>query len=250
MQAIYIGLFANEVLPLRPGEVIRGYLLSRWAGAPLSVILTSAAVERLLDGWWLVLCFFAISQFADVPKVLEIGSWVLIALLAIGAVIMVAAIVHKEHTHGVVRRNRLGTVVHHIVEGLHLMGRSKSFPVAIALSLLYLTMQVVPIYSLMRGYDLPLGWADATLVLLVLRMGTVLPLAPGNVGSFQALSIAGLLLCGIDRATATGFATLLFFVVTVPLWLAGFVALIATGMRLSEIRRDAHSEQPHAATRD
>ena len=29
IQAIYIGLFANEVLPLRSGEVIRCYLLSR-----------------------------------------------------------------------------------------------------------------------------------------------------------------------------------------------------------------------------
>lgn len=250
IQSIYIGLFANEVLPLRPGEVIRAYLLSRWAGTPLSVMLSSAALERLLDGWWLLLSFVAISQLSEVPKALEIGSWFLIVVLIAGAVIMAAAILHKERTHGVVRRNRLGEVVHHVVEGLHVMGRSRSFPVAIAVSLLYLIMQVVPVYALIRGYDLPLGVTDAVLVLLILRMGTVLPLAPGNVGSFQALTIAGLMLCGVDRAVATGFATLLFVVVTVPLWLTGFIALIATGMRLGEIRHRAHSAQPHAATRD
>jgi len=29
-QAIYIGLFANEVLPVRTGELIRCYLLAQW----------------------------------------------------------------------------------------------------------------------------------------------------------------------------------------------------------------------------
>ena len=30
VQSIYIGLFANEVLPLRVGELIRCYLLAHW----------------------------------------------------------------------------------------------------------------------------------------------------------------------------------------------------------------------------
>src|ERR1700689_5308228 len=31
VQAIFVGLFANEVLPLRPGEIIRCYLLAHWS---------------------------------------------------------------------------------------------------------------------------------------------------------------------------------------------------------------------------
>ena len=31
IRAIYVGLFANEVLPLRTGEVIRCYLQGRWS---------------------------------------------------------------------------------------------------------------------------------------------------------------------------------------------------------------------------
>jgi len=120
------------------------------------------------------------------------------------------------------------------------MGRSRSFYVAFLISFLYLALQVLPIWALMIGYDLDLTVADAALVLVILRLGSVPPQAPGNVGSFQALTIAGLHLCGIDRASATGFATLLFFVVTVPLWVAGFIALIATGMKLGDIHRQAH----------
>ena len=46
VQAIYIGLYANEVLPLRTGEVIRCYLLAHWNNIPISIAGASAAIER------------------------------------------------------------------------------------------------------------------------------------------------------------------------------------------------------------
>jgi hypothetical protein len=48
MQAIYVGLFANELLPLRPGEVIRSFLQARWSGVPFSIQLLMK-VMRLLS---------------------------------------------------------------------------------------------------------------------------------------------------------------------------------------------------------
>jgi uncharacterized membrane protein YbhN (UPF0104 family) len=38
VHAIYIGLFASGVLPLRPGEIIRGYLLAIWVRSLLADI--------------------------------------------------------------------------------------------------------------------------------------------------------------------------------------------------------------------
>ena len=71
IQAIYIGLFANEVLPLRSGEVIRCYLLSRWSRLPFSVVVSSAVTERLFDGTWLVVGFYTAAHFMDLPRILE-----------------------------------------------------------------------------------------------------------------------------------------------------------------------------------
>jgi uncharacterized protein (TIRG00374 family) len=56
IRAIYVGLFANEVLPLRTGEVIRCYLQGRWSGLPFTVVLSSALIERIFDGFWLLIC--------------------------------------------------------------------------------------------------------------------------------------------------------------------------------------------------
>ncbi|HMD49995.1 MAG TPA: lysylphosphatidylglycerol synthase transmembrane domain-containing protein, partial [Bryobacteraceae bacterium] len=52
--AIYVGLFANEVLPLRAGELIRCFLMARWSKIPISVTLASALIERIFDGLLLI----------------------------------------------------------------------------------------------------------------------------------------------------------------------------------------------------
>jgi uncharacterized membrane protein YbhN (UPF0104 family) len=65
VQAIYIGLFANEILPLRTGEVIRCYLLAHWSDLFFSVALASIAVERLMDGVWMVSAFAVTSSFLE-----------------------------------------------------------------------------------------------------------------------------------------------------------------------------------------
>lgn len=238
-QAIYIGLFANEVLPLRSGEIIRCYLQRRWTGLPLAVVISSALIERLLDGVWLVVGFWGVSQFVELPGFLRVGSQILMVLLGTLALLLFLAIRHKPAAQQALSGSRWSTAFRHLLDGVHVMGSSRSFLAAVFLSLLYLALQVLPILFLMIGYGMKLSPWAAVVVLVVLRIGTVLPQAPGNVGSFQALTILGLKVFGLDRDDATGFATLLFLVVTVPLWMAGFVALIATRMRLDDIHRDA-----------
>src|SRR3974377_555010 len=86
-QAIYIGLFANEVLPLRVGEVIRCYLLAHWNDLRPSVSIASAAVERLIDGFWMVLAFLITTLFVKtLPRDLVILAEFLSLSLLAGAV--------------------------------------------------------------------------------------------------------------------------------------------------------------------
>src|SRR6266550_3246952 len=68
VQAIYIGLYANEILPLRTGEVIRCYLLAHWNGLPISLSLASAALERVIDGIWLVIAMWITTYLVPLPR--------------------------------------------------------------------------------------------------------------------------------------------------------------------------------------
>jgi hypothetical protein len=87
----------------------------------------------------------------------------------------------------------------------------------------------------------------ATVVMIIWRLGTVLPQAPGNVGSSQALLVMALGLFGVEKADATSFSVMTWLVITLPLLLAGFIALAITDMKLGELRRHAHSMATPAA---
>jgi uncharacterized protein (TIRG00374 family) len=241
VQAVYIGLFANEVLPFRSGEAIRCYMLSRWGHVPFSVSLSSAVVERMFDGTWLVLGFLVLTAFVALPGYLVQASNVLAVVLVFVAVLLGIVMFRKHHAHAAVKQSRWSEMLWHVVEGLHSMGNSPWFIAAAAASLLYLSLQIIPIYALMQGYGLEVGMGAAAAVLVILRLGTILPQAPGNVGAFQFFTVVALRLFGVDKATATGFATMMFVVVTLPLWLGGLIAVAITGLRIRDLQQHAQS---------
>lgn len=248
VQAVYIGLFANEVLPFRSGELIRCYVMGKWSRIPFSVTLSSAVVERLFDGVWLILGFYLVSSFVVLPGYIRRGGEIMAIGLLVMAVLLSVVMFWKHHAHAAVSASRWSVMLWHVVEGLHAMGNSRTFYAAAAVSLLYLGLQIVPIYVLMQGYGLTLSFAAAAVVLLILRLGTILPQAPGNVGAFQFFAVVGLRLFGVDKATATGFATMVFIVVTVPLWLGGLLAVALAGTGIKDLQRRAQSSlEPLAA---
>lgn len=241
VQAIYVGLFANEVLPLRPGEVIRCFLQARWSELPFSVALSSVIIERTFDGIWLVLVFAVSTAFVSLPRSLVEGGKVLGLVTLWLAVMLGLVMFRKHHAHAAVSNTRWAERLRVLVEDLHRMGNSPSFYVAAAASSLYLLIQVIPVYALMRGFEFDLSIWAATVVLIIWRLGTVLPQAPGNIGSTQALLVVALRLFGVEKSDATSFSVMAWLVVTLPLLIAGFVALAITDMKLGELRRHAHS---------
>ncbi len=246
VQAIYVGLFANEVLPLRSGELIRCYLISVWDKVSFPLVLSSALIERLIDGVWLIVGFALISLSVDLPNEIDAAVWTLTAVVAVIGALVVFAVLNQKFAHHVSTRHRWSEIVRTVIEGLHAMGRSKSFLVAVAASTVYLSLQVVPIHAMLEGYGLDLPWGSAAIVLVVLRLGTILPGAPGNVGLFHLFAYLALhRVMHVDAQTAKSLSGVMFFVVTVPLLAAGALALAMTG---SEIRSIYHSayERRHA----
>jgi glycosyltransferase 2 family protein len=159
VQAIYIGLFANEVLPLRVGEVIRCYLLAHWNDLRISLIFASAAVERLLDGLFMLAAFFVTASFVKgIPADLTVLVNLLGVLVVAGIGLLFWVIQHQQHAHLVIAESRWASTLRHIVEGIHLMGNRRTLGLTTLISLLYLTLQVVSYWALMKAYGLDLSF--------------------------------------------------------------------------------------------
>jgi uncharacterized protein (TIRG00374 family) len=245
VQAIYIGLFANEVLPLRTGELIRCYLLAHWNNMRLSLSFASAAVERIIDGFWMLACFLVTASLVKgIPRDLLILVQILSALLIVAASALCWIVARKKEAHAAIREGRWASTLRHIVEGLHLMGNPRTIGLTTAISFLYVVLQFISVFALMKADRLDLSiWAAAG-VLTIVRFGTVIPNAPGNLGLFQVACVVALGLFDVERDDAKNFSFIMFFALTLPLLIGGAVAVAMTGLNISELRdRAKHGMQ-------
>ncbi len=185
VQAIYIGLFADEVLPLRPGEVIRVYLVTHWNDIRLSLGFASWGVERVIDGLWLLVTFFITAGFVrGMPaQPGDRGGGGRGSADGRRAVVLIWIMRRpQEEPHVVVSEGRWASTLRHVREGLHLMGNWRTLGYTAAISLGFVALQVLTLWALMKAYGLDLGFWVACGVLTIMRVGTVVPNAPGDVG--------------------------------------------------------------------
>lgn len=237
VQAVYIGLFANEVLPLRTGELIRCYLLAHWNDMRLSLTFASAAVERLMDGVILVAAFLVTVSFVKgVPPDLVLLVKALAVLLMLGIVVLAWIVVRKQDAHAVLGENRWTATLRHVIEGLHLMGNLRTLGISAAISLLYLFLQGFSVYALMKADVMDLNVWTAFGVLTIIRLWTVVPNAPGNLGLVNAACVAALHLFDVETNVAKTFSIILFGALTLPLLLGGALAVALTGVNIAELR--------------
>jgi len=247
VRAIYVGLFANEVLPFRAGEVLRCYLLARNPLLPLSVSLTSALIERVFDGIWLSLCIILMLRYTTFPhsmRYLVDGAYVLgITVLVLALVLGV--VMFRRHSARAALAGEKGwrRQLHVLIDDLEIMGHSRSLLTSFVQSLPYLMIQIIPIYAALRAYGFDLSLGVAFVLMVVLRLSTVVPQAPGNLGLFQVVVRETLVkVYNVVPAEAARFSLVLWGIVTLPLLIGGAISLAVTESKLSELHEAAKAE--------
>lgn len=241
-RAVYAGLFANLVFPLRPGEFLRSYLISNQEGVTLGRVLGSVGVERLIDLVIATAALGVVSLFVNLPQRFKRAADILgVITLAVVATI-VALILYLEFKMGpdqAVSREEeyIPGKVMRALTGLHAMGTAPSFYPAVLTSVAMPIFQVLALWAMVRAYHLDyLSFMACLVVLLVINLGVSLPNAPANVGSYQFFCVLGVSIFGVEKTTAAGFSFFAWFMLTVPFVFLGFAALVRSGMTVRSMR--------------
>ncbi len=253
-RAIYAGLFTNEVLPMRMGEVVRAWVVARRLGVGLPATAPSVVVERLLDAAWLAVAIGITAMAVPLPRELTRAADVLGAVVLVLAAAFVYLALRKSGPQQRGGGGRIARLLAAMRSGLQAIGFSRKLWLAAAASVAVLLAQILAFWLVMRagGLHLPF-WAGAA-VLLIIHLGTAIPNAPANVGSYQFFCVLGLTLFGVPKPQAAALSFIVFIVLTVPLWLLGSLALSTSGLTLAKARKiekSALSERHgHAHRRD
>jgi glycosyltransferase 2 family protein len=240
IRAIFAGVFANMILPLRPGELFRTYLLSKTEELSFGTVLGSVGVERLIDFVVATVGLGLAPLFVTLPA--KFRHWVdLLAGVALTLFgLLVAAVIYFEAR---LKRERAGIAhkpmpsrIRAMLIGLHAMATAPSFYPAALMSVCMQGVQVLAFWAVMRAYQLPLPFLDAIVILLIINIGISLPNAPANVGAYQFFCVLGLSIFGMEKTSATGFSIFAFMVLTLPFLFLGFWAVVRSGLTLHEMR--------------
>jgi glycosyltransferase 2 family protein len=244
-RAVFAGLFTNILFPLRPGELLRSYLLATWGNIKFGRVLGSVGVERLIDLVVATASLAVASLFVELPRRFKTVADTLGVAALILLAIVVGIILYLEYKLAANPDlfKEQGKSKHHLpsrwmraLYALHAMGTAPSFYPAVLFSLLMPFCQVLALWALMRAYGLPLGFLGAVVVLLVINLGVSLPNAPANVGSYQFFCVLGLSVFQVEKSTAAGFSIFAFLALTLPIVFVGFVAFLRSGLSLGTIR--------------
>ncbi len=239
IEAIYVGLFANEVLPLRAGELIRCFLLSKSTKVPLSVTFASALIERIFDGIWLMACFFFCLHMGRLPGVLLKGGYILGIMIVICGAIIGYAMYAKKQSLALFFELSWPRWFNTLIEDLHLIGHSRYLYFSFLLSGIFMLTQMLPIYALVIANGLNVPWTASFTMMVLLRLSSIVPQAPGNLGSFQWVTARTLIIFGLAAGHAKRFSLILWAVITIPLIVIGFIALAIEGVNMSHLHSQA-----------
>ncbi len=241
--AVMIGYMANNVLPLRAGEIVRGYVVAKRGRQRFWTAIATLVVERVLDALAVVIILAVLVLVIAVPRELKWGAVAFLSLdvAAMGA-LGAAALAPARCRRAVTRlfgswpnvEARLLRIFETFLVGLEgIRTGSHILPILIGSVALWVVYVLVT-WTAMAAAHLPLSLTAAWTVIAFVGLGVSLPSAPGFVGVFQAATVVALALFGVPREEALSFSFLFHASQYVPITLIGWILLLVEQISLSQ----------------
>lgn len=250
--AIALGFMANNLLPLRAGELIRSYTAARLAQARFTTVISSVAVERIFDALTVVALLTFALLTSELPSSVTVAGTSVTQLARAGgvasmvalllAVMVVAAPLAAEK---LVRRllpsarlaDRIVDLIEGVRQGLAVLRSPTRLAGVILWSLVIWLVNALAFYLGFAAFGIPVSYAGALLMQGLLVLGISVPSTPGFFGPFEAVIVAVLALYGVPGSLAFSYALAFHVTTFVPITLLGLWSLTRTPEGFSLLRR-------------
>ena len=264
-----VGFTAIILLPLRLGELVRPYLLARRTELPMTGVLATAVVERVIDGLVMTGLLFLTLAFYTGGRATGFATTaglIAAAIFVPALMVCILAFWRKQWTLETLRKlgnpvsekltERATGMLDDFIEGFRGLLEADQVGRYLWVTLLYWFTNVLSMWLLARmgfGLDLTL-WQTAT-VLPILVIGIMIPAGPGLAGNFEYFMAKGMALFVATEVAAVGtrvavFAAavhiLQFLVIVIPGFFVMWIDPEARHLiRLSRQAEDAVPQEEH-----
>ena len=257
--ATCIGFMVNNILPLRAGEFMRPYALSRLERVPLVAAFSTLVIERILDGVFVVGSLFIVTmlpgfpagrlaesaQFATAAR----GFGILVLGLLAGLGLLVAfprrvvgvleAIASKLPFAGL--RRFIIDSLEAFLAGVGILRDPVLLGRALFWTVVHWMTNAFAFYFGYRAFGIELPFLAAVFLQACVALAVALPSAPGFFGPFEAaVKIVLVSMWGAEESKAIGFAIGVHVLTFIPVTVMGLYYAWRMGFSL---RRMTHAEE-------
>jgi uncharacterized protein (TIRG00374 family) len=254
-----VGQMVNIMMPVLTGQVGRVLLFSRTLDVTKTFAFTLVVLEILFDGVILVVMVFAASFLIVLPEWLVRGEVMIIfAMILLFGFFYLALNRHKKQSsqpswfrrHAPARLVReWDNVKGSFLAGLNLLKSTRHLLLVLVLSIAAWIAHAFIVLFLLRAFQLDVPFWGAMVILIVNTVVIMIPVSPGNIGTFQLACIVGLNFFGIPKDEALGFSILLHLAEVGPIFLLGIISSFSAHVRIREFQpADLAAEQERLAT--
>jgi uncharacterized membrane protein YbhN (UPF0104 family) len=215
-------------VPMLAGEVSAVALLTTRAGLSAGAAVSVLAMDQLLVALAKVAVLSAAAIAAPLPDWLARGMLGLAMALVAGCAILLVLAHRWEALRERFGRERVGAVMRRVVSwGEHLaVLRDPGLSISVAaLALVKKLAEVGAVVAIQLAFGLPASLPTALLAVAALSIATLVPIAPANLGVYEATLFAVYRLTGTSADIALGIAVVQHLCFLLPSLLPGYLML-------------------------
>ena len=201
-----IGLAAIVIVPLRLGEFVRPYIISRDTHIPMSAALGTAVVERVIDGLSvtliLFLTLFTVTTRADAPAVVWTAGVISLAAFSSIMTVLMLCWWQRQRTIAILRTignkvsakltQKLLALLDSFLDGVASLRTGGDLYRFLFYTILYWIGNALTLTYLANAFGIELGVWEGFAVMSMLVIGIMVPGGPGHIGTFEFFLQAGL----------------------------------------------------------
>jgi uncharacterized membrane protein YbhN (UPF0104 family) len=250
---ITLGYLANNLLPLKLGEVLRAWLLGKYERLPMSLAIGTVVVERIIDLFSL-LCYFGVTMLfiAFAPWL----KWSGLTVAAIGITLVGLLALNYRYGDRLIRwlegplgrlPGNLGPWLHRqgekLLQGIRLIETLPQLGAAMGWCLLTWLSWTGVAYACMLAFGLRLPFSAALFLMVVLNFGLMIPSSPGGLGVFEFMIILALAPYGVGKETALGVGFTFHILQYILTLVMGWVFALQMNLSLRQLVPDAEAPE-------
>jgi uncharacterized protein (TIRG00374 family) len=244
---VIIGYMANNLLPLRTGELVRAYVLGERHRVSRMSALGTIALERLFDGVVLLGFLVLVGAFVGLNSDLSILAIAVAAGFAVILVVFLAVASSQERARGLISllvrlspqrfRGRAQEWAQAFVHGLGCLQSPWASAAVLLTTTVAWLLEALMYYLVGLSFNIGEGFHIYLMVTAAANLAITLPSTSGGIGPFELLAKETLVFAGVGTSLAAAYAIALHGLLLLPVIVAGLYFLWAINLSLGQVLR-------------